>query len=402
MDIVIIAQYLRNIESFDNNNNRFVYLAKLLSKNSNNTIEIVTSDFNHGRKKHFTKIDHLTNVKISVLHERGYSKNISLKRFASHKELAKNIEKHLEQRKKPDVCYCAIPSLDVGYATAKYCKAHDVRFIIDVQDLWPEAFQMVFNIPVISQIIFYPFKNLANKIYKSADEIIAVSQLYLDRAMNVNKESKNGHVVFLGTKLETFDKNVSKNKYYRSDNKIWIGYCGTLGSSYDLTCVIDAIAILKDRFDIEFIVMGDGPRKSEFEKYAQKKKIMAVFAGRLDYEKMCGLLSVCDIAVNPITHNAAQSIINKHADYAAAGIPIVSTQECEEYCNLVNNYHMGFNCKNSDPIDMAIKLQQLIENKTLRIEMGRNARRCAEEKFDRERTYQEIIGLVEKQYECSN
>lgn len=79
--------------------------------------------------------------------------------------------------------------------------------------------------------------------------------------MNVNKKSKNGHAVFLGTKLETFDKNVSENKYYRSDNKIWIGYCGTLGSSYDLICAIDAIAILKDRFDIEFIVMGNGPRK---------------------------------------------------------------------------------------------------------------------------------------------
>lgn len=78
------------------------------------------------------------------------------------------------------MCYCAIPSLDVGDAVAKYCKSHDVRFIIDVQDLWPEAFQMVFNIPIVSQMIFYPFKNLANKIYKSADEIIAVSQSYVD------------------------------------------------------------------------------------------------------------------------------------------------------------------------------------------------------------------------------
>lgn len=53
------------------------------------------------------------------------------------------------------------------------------------------------------------------------------------------------------------------------------------------------------------------------------------------YPEMCGRLVACYIAVNPITHGAAQSIINKHGDYAASGLPVVNTQECEEYRNLV-------------------------------------------------------------------
>ena len=36
MDIVIVAQYLRNIEDFSGNNSRFVYLAKELAKEDQN------------------------------------------------------------------------------------------------------------------------------------------------------------------------------------------------------------------------------------------------------------------------------------------------------------------------------------------------------------------------------
>lgn len=391
-DIVIIANFIAELDG--GANSRFTYLANLL--NENNKVEIVASDFSHGKKLP-RKID-LTRFpyKVTLIHEPGYQKNISFQRFKSHRVWGKNVYKYLLDRKVPDVIYCAVPSLTAAFNAARYCEKNNVKFIIDIQDLWPEAFQMVFHVPVVSEIIFLPFKYLANHIYKSADEVVAVSQSYIDRALTVNTKCKNAHAVFLGTKLKTFDQNTRENKYNKQYNQIWLGYCGTLGSSYDLTCAIDAIAFLNDRYNIEFIVMGDGPRRAEFERYAQKKMVAAIFTGRLEYKKMCGLLSICDIAINPITHGAAQSIINKHADYAAAGIPVINTQECKEYCDLVDNYRMGFNCKNSDPVDMATKLQQLMENEILRIEMGKNARRCAEEKFDRERTYREILDLVEK------
>lgn len=391
-DIVIIANFIADID--DEANGRFTYLANLL--NEDNKVEIITSDFSHNKKERRKLRINQFPYSITLIHESGYSRNVCGRRFFSHWIWGKNVYKYLLKREKPDVIYCAVPSLTAALKTSKYCKSNNVKYIIDIQDLWPEAFQMVLDIPVLSDIIFLPFKQIANQIYQAADDVVAVSQTYADRALTVNKKCKKGHVVFLGTKLKTFDQNVKENIYNRKDNKIWLGYCGTLGSSYDLTCVIDALALLKDRFDIKFIIMGDGPRRSEFEKYAQKKKVATVFTGRLNYPQMCALLSVCDIAVNPITHSAAQSIINKHADYAAAGIPVINTQECVEYRNLVENYHMGFNCKNSDPMDMSAKLQILIENEMLRIEMGKNARHCAEEKFDREKTYLEILDILKK------
>ena len=38
-------------------------------------------------------------------------------------------------------------------------------------------------------------------------------------------------------------------------------------------CVIDALKIIsmKDSQSVQFIIMGDGPKKEEFEKYAKEK-----------------------------------------------------------------------------------------------------------------------------------
>lgn len=384
MDIVILANYTMDFSSSDNG--RFSYLANMLAKKGNE-VEVVTSDFYHITKKTRVFYPQKLNYKVTFIHEPGYPTNICLKRFYSHYCWGKNAINYLKKRKKPDVVYCAVPSLSGPYAVAKFCEENKIRFVIDIQDLWPEAFRMACNIPVISDLSFLPFEFLANGIYKRADAICAVSETYVNRALRVNRKCKTGTTVFLGTDLDTFDRYAAEPSILlKSEKDIWLAYCGTLGSSYDLKCAIDALAILVDE-KVKFIVMGDGPRKDEFEQYAKKKGVNALFLGRLSYNQMCSTLCACDITINPIMHMAAQSIINKHADYAASGLPVISTQENEEYQKLVDTYQMGFNCKNGDAKDLAEKLKILVNDKALRIAMGENARRCAEEKFDRNRTY---------------
>ena len=393
MDIMIIANFCGDFSKTDNF--RFLYLAKKLSDKCN--VELVTSTFLHNKKTQRKTEKQRFPFTLTYIHEPGYPQNICLKRFASHLIWGKGVIKYLKKRKKPDIVYCAVPSLYGINKVAKYCEKNNIRFVIDVQDLWPEAFEMVFHVPVISRMIFYPFRYLADGIYHRADDIVAVSQTYVDRAVQVNRKCKKGHVVYLGTELEQFDRNVISTKDEKNKkDELWLGYCGTLGSSYDLTCVFDALQIVKNaKYRVpHFIIMGDGPRKREFQEYAKKLGLDCEFKGLMPYDQMCATLSMCDIVVNPITKGAAQSIINKHADYAASGLPVLNTQENEEYRNLVYIYKMGFNCVNNNAEDLAEKMLVLIQDEKLREEMGKNARRCAEEKFDRHYTYEEIVKLL--------
>ena len=424
MDILIVSQYLRDIENFEGNNSRFVYLAKLLAQNGNNQVEIVTSDFNHATKKNFQSVGKLQNVAVTAVHEPGYPKNVCLKRFSSHKKLANNIKKYLTNRKKPDICYCAVPSLSVADVVSKYCKKNNIKFIVDVQDLWPEAFKMVFHVPIISNIIFAPMKRQADRIYASADQIVAVSKTYGDRAQSVNRRSRKTVVVYLGTdkkvfegyadkKLEELDNNdtiasvlhitlekevaVASNDCAEllENGIVRIAYCGTLGHSYDISCVINAIKLLdkSHRDRIEFIVMGDGPRKHEF--MSDAKGLPIIFTGKLSYPDMVWMLRRCDISVNPITKGAAQSIINKHMDYAMAGLPVVNTQECIEYRNLLDKYRAGINCECENAEEVARALKSLIDDRKLRDLMGKNSLKMGAECFDRGITYNRLVELFQ-------
>lgn len=394
-DILIVAHFTQTPD--EHGNARFVYLANILAEYGHN-VEVVTSQFSHRNKKprSITKKQlESINYKLTLLEESGYNKNVSLRRFYSHNRFGKKLKEYLGVRKKPDIIYCAIPSLDAAYEASRYSTNNNVHFILDIQDLWPEAFTMVFNIPIVKEIIFFPMKKKAEYIYKSADNIISVSETYLNRALKIRDKGK-GLSVYLGTDLNYFDSITKSSLEKKMDNEIWIAYIGTLGHSYDLTSVMDALLILKDKgyHNVKFVVMGDGPLKDYFEKYAIQKSINFRFTGRLSYEEMVRNLVLCDIAVNPIKSNSAASIINKVGDYAAAGLPVINTQESEEYRHLLEEYNAGINCRNNDSTDLADNLIQIIINENMRNNMGENSRRLAKEKFDRRTTYKEILDLI--------
>ena len=398
--ILIISQYTSMPNENIGNSRSKTIIDFLLKNNPNSDIELISTTFSHTYKKQREYIlGNNDKYKFTLLYEPGYKKNVSIKRFYSHYIFGKNLYKYLNKmEQKPDIIYCLIPSLDAGKACAKYAKKNNIRFIIDIQDIWPEAFKLVFDVPIISNILLYPMKKQAEYIYKNADDIVAVSNTYENIATKVNKKYKNKLVAYLGTYLEYFDKCKEENKEEYTDDIIRIVYIGTLGNNYNLECIIDAINILNNKGikNIKFIVIGNGPLKEEFENYAKNKNINFEFIERLEYPKMIGKLCACDIAVNPIKGKSAASIINKVGDYAAAGLPVINTQECEEYRKLVEDYNLGYNCNNENKDDIAQKLELLIKNRELRIKMGNNNRRLAEEKFDRKVTYEQIVDLVNK------
>ncbi len=305
----------------ENSNSRFIYIMNLIDKEKFD-VELIAPSFCHEKKvQRENNLENNTkDYKITLINEPGYKKHVSLKRFYSHYKFAKNVKKYLETVDKPYIIYCAVPSLDVAKVAGEYAKKNNIRFILDIQDLWPEAFKMVFNIPIISNLIFKPMEIMANNIYKKADDLIAVSETYLTRGTKINKNCKNKLSVFLGTELEKFDNAKKQFEIVPFDDVIRIAYIGTLGHSYDIKCVIDAIKILNEKGikNVLFAIMGSGPLQEEFESYAKMQGVNSDFTGRLCYEEMVGKLCSCDIAVNPIKAGSAGSIINKVGDYAAA------------------------------------------------------------------------------------
>lgn len=393
MNILIVANFTHN---FDKGivDGRFNYLAEVLVSRGHR-VEIVTSDFDHDIKEYRkAPLQSAYAAKITYVHEPKYNSNVSIKRLWAHYKWGCNVSNYIKNNK-PDIIYCAVPSLTAGVRCANYCKKNGIKFIIDVQDLWPEAFEMAINNPVIN-MAFIPIKWYVNHIYKSADIVVAVSDTYCERVLSVNKKTKKGVGVFLGNDGAIYENERAKAKNC-SHESIYLAYIGTLSYSYDIPCVLKALDVFKqtNSTPVKFIIMGAGPLMEQFKDLAVQLGVDCEFTGRLAYEDMVARLLGCDIVINPITKGSAASIINKVGDYALSGLPVINTQESPEYRHLIEQYHCGINCKCGDADGVAKALKQLVGDKQLRELMGENARKLGEEKFDRRNSYLRIVSAIE-------
>lgn len=394
IDLLIISNYWHF--EFEKKSSRYITIANMASEDGMD-VEVVTSNFYHTSKRKRTVFKEVLNsyaYKTTLIDEPGYKKNIDLKRIVSHNKFANNVVEYLKKRKRPDVIYLFVPPLSLGKKVVEFANKRNIPIVIDVLDLWPEAFGMLGPFPKLTVKFLWPMKSRADYIYKNADGVVAVSNTYVDRVMRINKKCKHPIAVYIGMELSVFDSCIKM--HLKENQYINIVYIGMLGKSYDLRCAIEAIRILnmQGMKRIKLIVMGDGPLRSEFERAAKESNICYEFTGRLPYEIMVDRLANCDIALNVISHGAVQSIINKHADYLAAGLPVINNQEVAEFGNLLTEYECGINCENSNAHSLAEAIKQLADSKELRKKMGEKSRRLAEEKFNRENTYIEIIKYI--------
>ena len=379
---------------------RFTYLAGILQERGHN-VELIISDFEHEVKEFRKRDDYsLYNFKITTLHEPSYSKNLSLRRLYAHYIWGKNVGRYLRSKlRAPDVIYVAIPSLTVAREVANYCKIHiKCKYLIDIQDLWPEAFQMVVRRKLLKKA-FFPITHYVDYAYKSADLVIGVSDTYRDRGLRVNDKDKKGLTVYIGNDGAKFNDGKNRYQVEKPIDEFWLIYIGTMGFSYDLKCIVDAVRIVNERGLIDkklkFVAMGRGPLLNEFKKYAQESGIYNEFTGALQYEKMVGKMCSGDVVMNCINPGAAQSVTNKVGDYALSGLPVINTQENIEYRNLVSEYNCGINCRCSNSYDVALAIEKLAQNPAMCKQMGHNAVRLGRERFDRRYTYSKIVEAIE-------
>lgn len=382
---------------------RFRYIGDFLS-DAGYQVDLITTTFQHWEKAQrdidaIKKEDYKFQLKF--IYEPGYRKNIDLRRIRSHSIAAKNLTKLLEKEGDYDLIYCEIPPNDVALAAAEYAKKKGIPFVPDVNDLWPEAMRMVLDIPVVSDILFYPLQRDAEKVYSLVSGIIGTSDEYRDRPLKNQKLDVPRKTVYVGNEIAEFDRGVEKYgpEIQKPEGEFWVSYAGTIGTSYDIRTMVLAGKELLDRgmSQIKFKILGGGPLKDELENLAKEQGCVNVeFVGYAPYPKMAAYLAKSDILVNSFVKKAPQSIVTKIGDYLAAGKPMINTCMSPEFRQKVENDEFGINILPEDVKILADAIAELYEDRDGCRIMGEKARKIAEEQFDRPESYKKIIELIEE------
>lgn len=380
---------------------RFRYLCEFLVKKGYE-VDLITTTFQHWEKKQrdLESVDQKSYpFGIKFIYEPGYRKNIDLRRVRSHKIAAENLRKLLEKEGDYDLIYAEIPPNDVALAAAEYAHRNKIPFVADVNDLWPEAMRMVFDIPIVSDLLFYPLKRDAEKVYSLTSGVIGTSDEYRDRPFLNQKRDVLKETVYVGNEIFVFDREAERHadEVQKEDGTFWVTYAGTIGTSYDIrTMVLAAEELMKQgKTKIRFQILGDGPTREMLENLAKERKIQNVkFTGYVPYEQMAAYLVKSDVLINSFVRKAPQSIVTKIGDYLAAGKPMINTCMSPEFRKKVEQDGFGINIEPEDVRELVNAVEWMYENEAERNDMGNRARKIAEEQFDRPVSYGKIEAMI--------
>ena len=228
---------------------RFRFLSELLAREGFE-VDLITSSFQHWDKAHRdTSKACYRNLPYNVvfIDEPGYTKNLDLTRIRSHRVAAKNLREHFERTAGTyDLVYAEIPPNDVARVCAEEADKQGIPFVADINDLWPEAMRMVVDVPVVSDVAFYPFSRDAKRVYQLLSAAVGTSDEYAARPAKDRAKPYPKATVYVGNDLAAFDEGARINApaVRKPEGELWVVYAGTLGASYDVATLVEAAALL--------------------------------------------------------------------------------------------------------------------------------------------------------------
>ena len=229
-------------------------------------------------------------------------------------------------------------------------------------------------------------------LYKHASKVIVVGR---DMRELVAKKTK-GLDVPIAT-IPNWAELESVSPQDRSENallqelgltdKINFLYAGNMGHPNDLSTIVDAADLLRDRSDVHFIFLGAGVKRKWLEKRVAELDLtnVTILDPRPRSEQLV-FLNACDVAlVSLVGKMVGVSMPSRTYNILAAGKPILALAEHgSEVSRVVEEDNAGWVVPPGDPTLFAETVREIVRQRADLPSMGRSARASALEKYSLE------------------
>ncbi|MBW4587606.1 MAG: glycosyltransferase family 4 protein [Aetokthonos hydrillicola CCALA 1050] len=272
------------------------------------------------------------------------------------------------------------------------------RFYFLLQDIFPES-AVIAGVIKKESIFFNFFSYLNNIIYNSSNYTIVLSSS-MQKFIEQKTGLKDKFCVIENWAIEHINlSNKQDNPFaiqHSLDKIFTVLYSGNMGRLHDIETIVEAANLLKNS-PIQFVFIGDGPKKKiieqTIEKYQLKNILLLPFQTR---ENISLSLTACDISLVSLIPGA-ESIVAPSKLYGmlAAGRGIVAISSPNSYIdNLLTTYGCGINSPPHNPEHLANTILELSHDPSKIKAMGEKARQLYESKYTFEHALDEYEKLL--------
>jgi len=177
-----------------------------------------------------------------------------------------------------------------------------------------------------------------------------------------------------------YDEIVNFRQKINPNNKFLIVYIGILKLWTPLPYIIEAVKRLDN---VLLLIGGDGPHKAQILEMIKGYKNIK-YIGWVNKNEIPIYTCASDVIILPSNPNKEYTRVavgNKIMEALAAGKPIIAGKNTAGE-RIVRECNAGLICEFGDVDCLVEKIKILMENKDLRERYGKNARKCAEEKYN--------------------
>lgn len=382
---------------------RFIGIAEAAVKRGH-SVQHFTSTFRHTSKKHrFPESKTLSfgeNYQVHFVHSAGYQKNMSPRRFWAHADFAGKLIPKLEASPRPDVIFVSMPPLSVADRVTNWAAARGIPVILDVIDPWPDSF--IKDVPMqlkgAARWAILPFARKLKRALRNCAGLSAISREYIKWALSYadNKDLRTAYfypaVDFAGIR-EELDQLRRSN--VPTGDKLRLIYAGSLASSYDIGCILEAARRLHQQYPgrTEFVIAGTGPQEAEIEKFRDLPNL--AYLGWLQREELIRQYYLSDLGFIQHKNSLTQTVTYKLFSYLSAGLPVLNSLQ-SEMVEIIEEHEVGLNNKEGDVAQLVRNIEVFLRDSAKLEQYKKNALRLTAEQGDVVVVYDRLVSYLEE------
>lgn len=344
----------------------------------------------------------------------GYRSNMGFARFRDHWVQARAWRRLAPTLPRPDLIFCAYPTLDLCAAAVDYGQAHDVPVVIDVRDLWPDViYERLRRLPLVGRLArrrwLLPYERMSDRALRDATALTGVGkgvvQWAQDRAQRPAENCARDRHFYQSQPdpIKTAARGGDLRGFWRERGidvdapVVRIVWGGTLFPSMDAQTLFDGLALLPAPLQArtEIVICGQGPLRPAFEKAAAHLPMIRLIDW-VPAEQLMGLLMHSDAGLMNYLNrfDFQRAIPNKVVDYAAAGLPIITGVQ-GELTALAGESGAVVPYSVRDPVSMAAALEHVHAHATPGHRAPGPTRRLFDDNFEAQHVMRAFIAFIE-------
>lgn len=290
-----------------------------------------------------------------------------------------------------------VSPITVGIPAIVASRRFNAPILFWVLDLWPESLTAAGG--VCSPRVLRAVDHLVRWIYRNCARVLVQSRAFIPEIAR-HGMPPSGILYFPSWGEPLFQPLQQANATLLPPlpEGFKILFAGNIGEAQDLPAVLKAAELLRERTDIQWLIVGDGRMAAWAKAEVRRRGLSQVhFLGRHPLESMPHFYAAADALLLPLKREPifALTIPGKLQSYLACARPILAMLDGEG-ARIVQESGAGLTCPAGDAEGLASQVLQLAAMPDAeRRAMGQNGRQYYETNFDRTRLFDQLETWLE-------